>query len=333
MEDVRSNRTVTLMAVIVMFLFSSSYIGIVIALREIPSITMAFLRALITAVFLLILVILFWRRITGKNPRSMGLKSFIGAGAKSRYAILMVLGFAVFSNVIPNVLQNFGMNMMDPDSTSSLTSLIQGVGPVFTILLAFVVLKEKPGPWKIAGLLMAVPGIVILTTYNEGGFDLGSEETLGAFLNLIVALSYTVSALFLKSLLNRGGSPSIAAAMNSTFGTILLLPVLVIAALIGLEDPFFPLTTAGLEIWMAMLFISVGIAGVTSILWYRLVKVRELSRIMFFVFMLPAFSVAMGFLVLGENLSAMQILGGVLILIGVGVSQRRRRLRPIVTGR
>ncbi|MGA1819780.1 MAG: DMT family transporter [Thermoplasmatota archaeon] len=312
----------TVAAVICMVLFGTSFWGLVIALKGIPPVTLGFLRALLVFCFMISLLI-FLDRVMGRKGM-LRKDNIVRAGLKGRKGLLMAVSLAVFSTVLPNIFQNVGMTMMDPGSTSSLTALIQGVSPVFTILFAVPVLHEKLGVWKLTGLLIAVPATAVLTTYGSGGLDLGSRETIGAFLNLVTAFSYSISGLILKSAMNRGGRPVHLVLVNSMYGTLILLPICLVIWFAGWEDPFRLIGSGG-HVWLALIYTSIGLYGITAVLWYRVIRSGDLSRVTFFVFLLPVFSYIVGFILLNERLGAVQMLAGAALLVGVGLSQMGRK--------
>jgi drug/metabolite transporter (DMT)-like permease len=249
-------------------------------------------------------------------------ESLFFAGLKDRRYAPLLVGTALFGTVIPNVLQNIGMKMMDPSSTSSLASLIQGVSPIFTILLAWMVLKERLTTWKVVGLALAIPATIVLTTYSQSGMDLGSEETVGALLNLLTALCYSLSGLFLKSALNKGAKPIPIIAVNSFLGTILLFPVTLVFWALGTEDPLVSLD-AGPAALLSMVYLSVCIYAITAMVWYRVIRSDDLSRITFYVFLLPLFSYVFGYIMLGDRLSTVQVASGAVLLLAVYLAQLR----------
>jgi drug/metabolite transporter (DMT)-like permease len=51
----------------------------------------------------------------------------------------------------------------------------------------------------------------------------------------------------------------------------------------------------------------------------------ELSRVTFFVFLLPVFSYFVGYIMLDERLGTVQLMAGAILLAGVGISQVRRK--------
>ncbi|MBN1389080.1 MAG: DMT family transporter [Candidatus Thermoplasmatota archaeon] len=334
-RDVRPGRPIidrmSGLAILCMVLFGTSFWGLVLALEVIPPVTLGFLRAFLVSVFMLSMFFLLGR--FGSRNGLFARKNLLLAGLEGKGGLVTVVCFAFFSTVLPNILQNLGMTMMDPGSTSSLTAMIQGVGPVFTIILAVIFLHEKLGPWKLAGLLVTVPAAMVLTTYGSGQWDLGSSETIGAFLNLITGLSYSISGLILKYAMNRGASPVHLVSVNAMYGAAILLPVTVFTWIMGWEGPAW-IFHAGADVWLALFYISICLYGVTPTIWYRVIRSGELSRVGFFVFLLPVFSYLVGFFMLGDRLGPVQLGAGCVLLAGVGISQIRRKriLNPDIDG-
>lgn len=311
------------MAVMAMFLWGNSYFVIVITLREIPPVLMGFLRIFMSWIFLMLIMWFLNRRM----GRSGSARDMITGGVRWKWGFILAMGLALFGTTLPNIFQNIGMNMMDESSTSSLAALIQGSGPIYTIVLAVLIFKEKVGLWKLLGLLVVIPCTFVLTTYGSSGFSFDSAETIGAFLNLLVALSYSASAIILKIAMNKGGSPMKLLTANTFYATLLALPFLVTAYLFGWEDPVNPLA-AGPVVWLGMLYLSIGVIVIAGILWYRVYQREEVSRVIFFVFLLPLFSTLVGYLVLDERLAPVQLIAGAALLVGVGISQIGAWTRP-----
>ncbi len=312
----------TLLALFSMMIFGSAFWTLVLALDDIPPITLAFLRAFIAAVFMM-LMYLFLGLVLGRKGW-LKKERFLYAGLKDRKNIVLVIGTAFFGMVLPNIMQNVGMLMMDPSSTSSLASLIQGIGPIFTIFLAWIFLKERLGIWKIIGLLIAIPCMIVLTIYTKEGLSIGSDAAIGGILNLLTAMSYAVSGILLKMVLNKGADPVSLLGLNSAFGALLLLPITLGVWILSIEEPigYFSISlTSGLSLF----YLSVCVYAVAAIIWYKVIRSGDLSRVIFFIFLLPVFSVLLGYLLLGERLEVVQLLAGGLLLFGIWVSQRSKK--------
>jgi drug/metabolite transporter (DMT)-like permease len=309
-------------AVFSMMIFGTAFWAIVLALRDIPPVTLGFLRAAIAAVFMAGLYLFMGHVLGRRNWLRKELWLFARLG-KRRY-LFIVAGTAFFGTALPNILQNIGMLMMDPSSKSSLASLIQGVGPVFTIFLAWLFLKERLGGWKVAGLLVSIPCTVVLTTFSESGLKIGSGEATGGLLNLATAFSYSISGILLKMALNRKADPVALLGMNAFLGAVFTFPVMILFWMIGFEDPIgtFSISLAG---FLALIYISICVYAVAAVIWYRVLSTGDLSRLTFYVFLLPVFSVLLGYLLLGERLDAVQLIAGLGLLLGVGIAQRSKK--------
>ena len=305
-----------------MMIFGSAFWALVLALDDIPPITLAFLRALIAAIFM-ILMYLFLGLVLGRK-RWLKRERFLYAGLKDRKHIFLIIGTAFFGMALPNIMQNVGMMMMDPSSTSSLASLIQGIGPIFTIFLAWIFLKERLGIWKIVGLLIAIPCTIVLTIYSRDGFSIGSDAAIGGILNLLTAISYAISGVLLKMVLNKGADPVSLLGLNSAFGALLLLPITLLVWILSIEEPigYFSISLIS---GLSLFYLSVCVYAVAAIIWYKVIRWGDLSRVIFFIFLLPVFSVLLGYVLLGERLEVIQLLAGGLLLLGVWISQRSKK--------
>ncbi len=315
-------RSTPAMALFTMMLFGTAFYALVVALEDVPPVLLATTRSSLASVFLVGLLLIFWKRATGIPRGDATLKKVVTADLKGKGSIWLILGFALFSTIIPNIMQNVGMTMMDPGSTSSLSSLIQGIGPVLTIFLAALILREHLDKWKVLGLAITLPATLILTTYGSSGFQLTSDATIGGLLNLGTAISYSISAIFLKTALNRGGNPILLVTLNMIVGTIMIIPVQIILMLIGWESPG-DLFNISFQSFLAVIYLSISIAAIASFIWYLSLQREKVSKATFYIFLLPASPVILGYLLLGERLDIVQIAAGLSILLGVFVSQRK----------
>lgn len=170
------------------------------------------------------------------------------------------------------------------------------------------------------GLVLVIPATVVLTTYTRSGFDLTSSEALGGFLNLLTSLCYSVSAMFLKRSLDRGAEPPRLVIINGLWAALLTAPILGLFYLFGWENPP-ALSGITVESVLALFYVSFGIYAVTGLLWYRVYQNGEVSKVVFYAFLLPVFSAVMGYVLLDERLTWVQVLAGSAVLVGVGISQ------------
>ena len=79
-------------------------------------------------------------------------------------------------------------------------SLLMLTTPILIVFIAAWLLKEKAGPWKIAGLLLGIAGalVLILAKDNSGN---GNNVLFGDILIIINAISYTIYFILVKPLM------------------------------------------------------------------------------------------------------------------------------------
>ena len=216
--------------------------------------------------------------------------------------------FALFTIPFPDLLQNFGMRMMDRETVAPVTSILQPMSPVFTLILAALFLREKVTGRKVLGILMAFAGAIMLST--GGDLKIGDANSLGAFLILLSALSYAISGIIGKHILH-DTSPEGVMIWGYVFGALFLFPV-------WAYEPQVP----SLDAWglLALLFLSIGTLF-PYLLWYKVLEHNEVSAQTAFVFLIPLFGVLFSALLMGERLSPYLLMWGLLILAGVYLTQ------------
>ena len=238
---------------------------------------------------------------------------FLFRDRKKMLAELKLVGilfpvFALFTIPLPDLLQNFGMRMMRPETVASVTSILQPMSPVFTLILAAVFLKERVTGKKVLGIGLAFLGAVMLST--GGDLDIRDANTLGSSLIVLSALSYAISGIIGKHIL-KGASPLGIMVWGYVFGSLWLFPI-------WAYEPQVPI----LDFWavLALVFLSIGTLF-PYILWYRVLENNEVSAQTAFVFLIPIFGVFFSALLMGERLSPYLLIWGLMILGGVYLTQ------------
>jgi drug/metabolite transporter (DMT)-like permease len=72
---------------------------------------------------------------------------------------LWVLIMAVFCTVIPSYFMSVGIKMVGSNNSA----IIGSVGPVSTIILAYIFLGEALNPWQLAGTALILAGVISIT--------------------------------------------------------------------------------------------------------------------------------------------------------------------------
>ena len=192
--------------------------------------------------------------------------------------------------------------------SAGLTSILNATAPIFTALVAFLWLKDKFTPLKVAGLLVGFTGVILLFA-GKGSvqFDASSVAILCC---LVATLNYGFAACYAKKYLQGVNSLAIAAG-SLLFASIMLLPFL----------PFYwPSETPSLNAWLSAIVLGVLCTALAYIFYFRLLAELGPEKAMTVTYLIPVFGVLWGMSFLDERLSVLMLTGGLLILLGVGLT-------------
>lgn len=194
--------------------------------------------------------------------------------------------FGMVSVTLPVVLQNIGLKY----TSAYISGFIQSTGPIYTLILAYIFLNEKITRHKLIGLALAITGTYFIVSPKGGG------NLFGNLLVLASAISYSIGGIMAKDLLNKNYHPFQIIAFASLFGTIFLAPLTLIEKMkFGMASiPF-------------ILYLAVFPTFIAYILWYSAMEKLEVSKLSFFVYMIPIFSLISSYIFLKEELKLLTI--------------------------
>lgn len=202
----------------------------------------------------------------------------------------------------------------------SLTLLIEYLAPIALVLLAWLRSRRVPQRIVLAGSVLALAGLVLVIGPGGGRLDpLGLAFAALAMLG--VCVYYLVgesSAAQLPPLALIAAGFVVGAVALALLGVTGLLPMRFVfddVAFLGAEAPWFvPLLAVG--VLSTAFAYTAGLAAIGR-LGSRLAAFLGLSEVVF--------AGIAGWVLLGEVLSVLQILGGVLILAGIVCVKLERR--------
>ena len=220
---------------------------------------------------------------------------------------VLIWAFAIFNVVLPNVFQNYGMQ----STPTGVSSIILGSGPIFTILLASVFLRERLTHFQIFGIIIALVGSILLVSGGELTFD---GSVVGKLLILGSALSYAISGVFGKLSLK-----SIEAA-ELIFKSFLIGGIILTIGALMIESPLDLLKVEG-QYWAGILYIAIFPTCLAFIFWFRALKYLPLSKLSISIFIIPLLAVIFSWIFLKESVSYFTVGTGSMVIIGVAVAQ------------
>jgi drug/metabolite transporter (DMT)-like permease len=205
------------------------------------------------------------------------------------------------------LLQAWALTMTSAVNTGWLIGLI----PLWSALLAALLLGEKLGARKVVGLLVGFAGALLVVTRGRFGAGLlALPSTRGDLLVLASTLNWALYTVLGHATIRRLG-PTRATAGAMLLGWLMLAPLF--AARAGWSE-LARLSPAGLG---AVAFLGVACSGLGYLFWYGALERVEATRVAALLYLEPLVTLAAAALLLGEGVSLTTGLGGLLVLAGV----------------
>ena len=193
-------------------------------------------------------------------------------------------------------------------TTAVNATLINGLGPLVTGVLAAMLIREPMSGRQIAGAAIGLTGVVILIS----GGSLPSWQAMRGNVGDIITLA-AVALWGLYSVLGRRAMRHRSALSATAFSAFLGLPFLLIAA--AWESRTIQINLSPTLI-LALLYIGIAPGVIGFLSWNEGVRRLGPSGAMVFYNTLPLYGALLGYLFLGEPIGLTHLLGGALIVGG-----------------
>lgn len=206
-------------------------------------------------------------------------------------------------------------NMALMHTFASNASIIISVAPMFTVIFAcFIHKNEKPGKNFFLGFAVAMAGIILV---ELNGSLVMHMSPLGDFLALLAAATYGIYAIFYKKLSDRGYNCIAATRRIHFYGILFLLPFLWKEGY-GMETELLkqPVILGNL------LYLGVIASAVCYLCWNYAIEVLGAVKTGVYIYILPAITMLTSALILKEPMSWLAVLGCVLCIMGLVVSEK-----------
>ena len=192
-------------------------------------------------------------------------------------------------------------------------ALIGQLGVPFACILGAIFLGDRIGPWRIAGIIIAFIGTVIVAgapnipSHLPGFYAaLGSTMTWG-IANILIKRIHGVSSM------------SLLAWMG-----LCTIPMLFVLSCIFEHNTWPVLTAAPLSALLGVLYTALCSTIIAYGLWYYLLARHSVSQVTPYSLLTPVFGIAFGEIFFKEMLTMPVIVGGIITIIGVAIIVLRR---------
>jgi len=245
-----------------------------------------------TVIGILLLTLTFFRE-KGIQLRKEDLGKVIMVGA---------LGLGLYQ-----VLWSLGLNLTSPSNSA----LILSTQPLLGTLYIDLVKKEPVGKQQYWGMLLALIGVVFVMLKPTAELHFSLETLPGDLLTLLAAFCAAIFFSVWSKPLLKNYSPLRLMSYSMIIGSLVL----------WIASPFSAQPVVWSQVWEKTWW-SMGYAVVFSgmlghVFWYEGLGRIGVTKSMVYLYFVPIWAVLFNFLMMGETIFPQQILGGVLILLGV----------------
>ena len=282
-------------------IWGSTWLFIKLGLADLPPITFAGIRFVISCAILFPLV---WVRHL--------------ALPKTRNEWFLLGGTGVMSFSL-----NYGLVFWaEQYITSGLAALLQAMLPAFGLILAHIYVPAERMTWvKIAGVVLGVCGVGVVFS-NQ--LAISGRLALAGCVAMVLSAFFAAYSNVLVKTHGKNLNPAVMAAFQMLFG---LGPLLLYGLAFEGNPLHFRWTALAV---LCLLYLAVVGSVVAFLMYYWLIQNMDVTKTMMISLVTPVVAVVLGMLVLDEQLSWRTLVGGAMIMSGIGfIVVRKPRNRPI----
>ena len=206
-------------------------------------------------------------------------------------------------------------------STTAINMALIGTtsSPIFATIMAIIFLKEKMSVLRAIGIVLCIAGILLLISK-------GSLQTLASFhfskgdlWVLAGAFTFAVYNILVRK------KPAGISSLNFLFviftaGTMMLLPFYLVELFSGSA------TQWSISLFCAILYLGAGTSVIAFLCWNVAIQKLGAGRTVLFGNLIPIFSVWEAVLFLGEKVTDIHLLSGVLVIAGLVIANTKFKI-------
>lgn len=257
-----------------------------VAVKELPPLTVVFARVALAA---LMLLPLFWFR-GHKLPKTV-----------REWMPFFVMG--LLNNAVP-----FGfLFAAQTIITVGLTSIINAMTPLFTVIVMASFGEEKLTGNRIAGVILGVLGVVVLRGIDE---PMGGAQSIGIGLGVVATLSYGFAALWGRRHLG-GVAPLKSATCQLICSSVVMLII------VGFIDQPWTLAAPSSNVWFSLIGLAFFGTAIAYIVFFQILVRAGASNVMLVTLLIPITALFLGNAFLDEAIRVQEIVGALTIGLGL----------------
>lgn len=185
--------------------------------------------------------------------------------------------------------------------------------PIFVMILAPFILKEKMARFKVGSIIAAIIGIFFIVGIDNGD-HISQHHVMGVFFGLLAAAFYA-SVMFINKFIRN------LSDQETTIGQLAMASIVILPYVFVTEG----LNVKNLDIQSLLFILIVGIlhTGFAYMLYFSALKQLDGQRIALYSYIDPIFAIVLSALLLNETFTFIQAVGGTLILGATFINEQK----------
>ncbi len=265
-------------------------LGVFVRHIPLPSLEIAYLRALIASISILLI-------------KKLVINKKIDLGENKK--LLIISGIMLSTNWI-FLFEAYKV------TTIANATLSYYMAPVFAVILATILLNEKLNTLKLLSIALAFSGLLIIINFSAD--NLALTQFSGIILGLIAAFNYAGVVICNKKMTRI--SPFDRVLVQMAISAIILTPVVIFRSQITIINPF------GIA---SLLVIGLVHTTLAYLLYFPSIEHVSVHSASILSYLDPVSALIFGLIFLNEPLGLFHIIGGFLVLFGTYISSLKRK--------
>jgi drug/metabolite transporter (DMT)-like permease len=232
------------------------------------------------------------------------LRDFKREGKK--FKDVLIFGQLALLGAFPaQVLMTWGTQYSLASNSAILTLTL----PVMTAIFAFLILKEKMNRIRWLSFIIAIIGVLLISSGDIKQLNFGSKYAIGNLLIFLAIIGNSYYNVGCKRV-SRSYSEIEMVCYTYVVIVILLTPLVIIYE----PDVFARIPSFTLQTWTGMTLLTLFHNFLSMVLFFKALKVLDAMQVALSNYLITLFGLPIAAIWLGEKLGAQAITGGVLVL-------------------
>ncbi|MEH7400821.1 DMT family transporter [Gottfriedia acidiceleris] len=277
-------------------IWSTSFLFIKLLLNDIGPEAIVFYRCFFGAMTLLIIMLIKKVKIDFKNLPKMSL----------------IIVISLFNHAIPWLFLSFSETHLQSNEAAVLNAFT----PIATLIIGYFLFSQKIHKKQWIGLMIGIIGLMIMMNLNPS--TIFSDNIIYSILMLFVTFCYGLGSHLTKKYLQHIDVMIISFLTLGISGVFGFFYMVVVGK--GTLKPF-----VNFEVFSGVFGLGVVCSGLAYLLFYYMVKEGSAEFATMVTYIVPVFASIWGFFFLNEPLSFKMILGLLIVLLGVFITNSKQK--------